>query len=499
MSCARTAVVLLTLTACSSPTYDKATPGSASTQDSSDDSGAPDEAEPPDCAEVDVRVTDLRTTLTGVPTVARIRWTTSTPMRSRVVVHGWQDEVRRTDLEATANTAHEHILTGLHQHAIYSIHVEVEDGDSTLCSATQELETGSLFSSLPALTVGVAHPPGKLGYTVVPIVSERGTYLTVIDNQGEYVWARVLWEHDPSAPEIIGPAPPSYLVFRSLVAPDGSGIMVNTQAARLTDPADVFTIDWTGEEIARVGIIGGHTDFVVLADGTIAMLGWTIRSFGGRSLLGDTIIVRTPDGDTRLLWDAFDVLDVDLSRAYSRDFLMSDGRPEDWSHVNSISYDADQDAFYVTITVNNGVARIDAQTGETTWVLSQDTDDFTARGERLIHAPHSVQTIDDGLLVFNRGNPTDSGACSRAAELRLDETARTVEEMWRWEGDSCRQVSFLGNSQRVADGNTMTSWSHLGLMDEVNEDGVPVWQVSLGLGAAFTYAHRVDTVPGAAR
>ena len=62
MSCARTAVVLLTLTACSSPTYDKATPGSASTQDSSDDSGAPDEAEPPDCAEVDVRVTDLRTT-----------------------------------------------------------------------------------------------------------------------------------------------------------------------------------------------------------------------------------------------------------------------------------------------------------------------------------------------------------------------------------------------------------------------------------------------------
>lgn len=132
-------------------------------------------------------------------------------------------------------------------------------------------------------------------------------------------------------------------------------------------------------------------------------------------------------------------------------------------------------------------------------MLSQDTDDFTARGERLIHAPHSVQTIDDGLLVFNRGNPTDSGACSRAAELRLDETARTVEEMWRWEGDSCRQVSFLGNSQRVADGNTMTSWSHLGLMDEVNEDGVPVWQVSLGLGAAFTYAHRVDTVPGAAR
>ena len=58
-------------------------------------------------------------------------------------------------------------------------------------------------------------------------------------------------------------------------------------------------------------------------------------------------------------------------------------------------------------------------------------------------------------------------------------------------------MGFLGNAQRTDEGNTVTSWSHFGVMDEVTPDKDLVWRVSLGIGAAFGFSHRAPTLAGA--
>ena len=458
--------------------------------------GAPvDSAEPPqECVELEQQLFGLEAGLTGVATVARVRWSSDTPMQTSLVVTGWRDQTRETPLEATPATAHEHLLTGLHQQSSYTIQARGTSPDGTVCSAEITLETGSLPASLAPLSADVRAAADDQGYTFTHIISENSLYAAIIDNDGEYVWAAKVWDREVDG----GGDPGSHaIIFRVMPSPDGTGIIFNTQGERLDETGDLVHIAWTGEELSRRSFLAGHTDFVLLPDGGAAMLGWTLRSFGDRTLLGDTIMVQGPDGDTRVICDAFDHLVPDLGRTYNTGFMPEEGDIEDWSHVNSISHDAETNELYVTITANNGVARIDAETGETAWILSDESDDFDIAAERTVHFPHSVQRIGDELLVFNRRNPGDTTMCSGAVNIALDETARTAAETWRWEGGGCFHVGFLGNAQRTDEGNTVTSWSHFGVMDEVTPDKDLVWRVSLGIGAAFGFSHRAPTLAGA--
>ena len=491
----------LALGACAPPLHSRATPPDGTTAGplAPSDSGAPaDTGAPSACPEDPARFADFEAGLAAIPTVARVRWTTTTAAQGRLLVRDADGHLRETEPEATAATDHSHTLVGLHQLSAYTLQVALDTPDGPVCSPPLSLETGSLPASLPAVTAEVAHADDSPGYTLTPIIAENSLYAAIIDNTGAYVWARVIWEQPEGSG---GPPPPGThpIIFRVVPSPDGRGVIVNTQGEATDEPGDLVQIDWDGQELDRRSFTGGHTDFALRPDGGAAMLGWTIRSFGERKLLGDTILVQEPSGETTVLWDAFDHLVPDLGRRYNTGFMPAEGDIEDWSHVNSIWYDAETDDYYVTITANNGVARVDAQTGATTWVLADDSDDFSIAAEKTIHSPHSVQRIDDELLVFNRRNPGDPASCSGPTVVAIDEAAQTAEETWRWEGGGCLHVGFLGNSQRMPDGATVTSWSHLGMMDEVSAAGDLVWRVRLGIGAAFGFSHRVPTLAGAAQ
>ena len=437
-------------------------------------------------------IQDVEVVPTGVATVFDVRWRTAAPTTGWLEVADATGGVRSTAGSPLPSTDHQHRLTGLAQLRAHDVRIHAEAAGMAACHGPVAVDTGALSPWLPPLISeqGAADAPG---YRVVPVIGERSAVVAIVNGDGEYVWAFEHWIAAEGDPEGLP------IVFRAELAADGSGVVFNTQPGTPDGDGVLHRVDWGGVRGPTVRIPGGHTDFAQLPNGGLAMLTWPVEEHGGRPLLGDRIVERSADGRMRTVWDVFDTLEPDLSQSWSTGFFDADHPVEDWSHVNSIHYDAEQDDYLVTITVNNGVARIDRQTGEVTWMLSETDGDFDLGGRALVSWPHSVQPVEGGLLVFNRRSPGDPGTCSSATEIGLDHDAGVATEAWSHATRDCRQVGFLGNSLRLPSGNTLTSWSVYGMMDEVTPEGEVVWSVGTGIGGAFGFVSWAPLLPGAPR
>lgn len=433
--------------------------------------GGPDNAEPAAC-EVSVESTE-------VATVLRVRWTTDAPTRGRVVFDNGDGLERSTAWDAGDTTDHEALLLGALPLADVAWRVETE-GD---CTASGASVTGALPTGLPEITasdIDAARAAG--GLTLVPLLTPEVGWLTILDEEGRYVWA---WS-DPRA------ANARKWPFRAALAADGLSILFNVQAETVDVDGTVSRVGLDGVLGVGFDVPGGHTDFVELPDGGVVSIGWEIRDFGDRRLLGDTLVTVDTSGTSRVLWNVFDHFTPDLSAAWQDGFYLADPAVEDWSHVNGLTRDPVTGDLLVTMTFNSGIARIDGATGEQEWVIDAKGGDFSADPAQPfpVAMPHSVEDLGDGrLLVFNRGDLTRPNACSEAVELRLDGSEIRLETTWR--NDPCLLVAFLGQARRLWNGNTEITWSSAGVLDEVTPEGDLVSRFGLGAGAAFGFSERL--------
>lgn len=442
------------------------------------------------CTEQSADFGALEVSETAVATVPRVAWRAPEGAESWLIVAGADGVERQT--ASAEGAAREELLVGLHQRSRYQVRPVAEVDGALVCGPVATIETGSLPSTLPPLTAEVAAPSEAGGLRVVPIIGESALHAVVIDDMGAVIWAKLLWEDE--AVDEGGPRAPGGAVtaMRAVLDPLGGGLLFNLERSDEDKVSHVVSMGWDGVERGRLAFPRSHTDFAALPDGGVAMLGWDLRSYGDRNMLGDTILLRPagsgPEAEPVVLWSVFDIFEPDLGRDYHTSTMFEVEDVEDWSHVNSIWYEAADDAFYVTISHLNALARVDRATGHTDWVVVEGRQsDFATVEPHIIDAPHSVQPTDDGLLVFNRTSASSAETCSGSDELGLDWEGSSVSRLWEWRGDSCMQVGFLGNSQRIPTGLTLTSWSVLGVLDEVDREGVSDWRLSLGLGAAFGF------------
>lgn len=451
------------------------------------DSGLQDTApRPADCRREDSYFGPREVTVSAVQTVATVTWQTETEALSYLMLGDTGGARTAFAADAVVGTAHSATLVGLQAGQLYQMTAVAEpiDGGQALCSDTTAHEAGHLPASLPDWQTDGSAEPGGVGFRVVPIMDMDSAHVAVLDLNGEVVWAhKVLQAQGGGSP----------VVYKAEVREDGQGIIYMTQAIGLDKPGVLHSLGWGGERMSPVEIDGAHTDFVQLPDGGFATLGWDVRTVeGGRRLLGDTILEIAPSGEVREVWNIWDHLEPDLSQQYPKGFLLGEPEVEDWSHVNSLSYVDAEGAFYVTVTEPSAVVRVKRHSGAQSWVLSGEGGSFQTTEPDLVEAPHSSQRLGDDILVFNRRDPAVHETCSDATLIRLDMDAMSAESVWRYTGDRCAQVGFLGNAIRVPGGNTVVSWSQLGQLDEVDPDGIPVWQVKLKAGAGFGFVSWAD-------
>ena len=439
--------------------------------DARDKGEAPDSGAPaPAACVVSDAFGDLTAALTEVPTVVRVSWA-GTPPPGAVRIR-FDDGVRARFTPVVEGDRQDALLIGLGALRTVSWTIESDDGVTRRCSPTQTVQTGALDPRLPERVVSGVDPSGN--WAATSILTQSDAFAVVLDEGGRVVWARHMGEDPPRGP------------FRVALARSGDALLTGTTSFEVSDQAVVERIGWDGVVQSEVRVRGGHTDFVELPDGSIAMLGWDLRPFSGeRFLLGDTLVIVQPDGTARSIWSSYDAVTPDLSRRYDSGFYRADPRVEDWSHANGISFADAEGAFYVTMRGLNVLARIDAD-GSTDWTAGGPGAGIPTD---LLDNPHSVELQEDGsYLVFNAMKE----ACSSVQRLRVDPTARQVTSEGVYQGTECLNVYLFGDARVETGGHVRVAWSSAGRIETFDAAGTSLQRIDLGVGSIFGF---IDTFP----
>lgn len=419
---------------------------------------------------------------TAMPTVLRVSWETETEAVGQVRFTG-QGQVTRLTVPS-AGTNHEALLVGLRPQTDVAFTVLV-DGEVP-CGGEGTATTGSLNVGLPDVEPRMSAPEADdAGLTAVSIITGGAAAATLLDEEGVVVWASA----------IDGAGRPVYRVLPSL---DGESILYNETANSLDQPGALYRVSLDGEVRESFTLRGGHTDFVEFAPHEYAMLGWEIRELEGRRLMGDTIVEFDESGNTRVVWSTFDSIEPDLTRQYDKGWYRDDPEVEDWTHVNGLTHDAATGAYYVSITLDDSVARVERASGEMTWRMGATVGDFLVEGgEPLFARPHSVQSVGNELVVFNRHTPLEgSPDCGNAVRVKYDLEAGRVSRQWDYSPEECLPVEWLGSAQPLAGGGTLVCFSSAGQIDEVAPTGELAQSLVLPAGGQFGFAVRLQNGGG---
>ncbi|MEP2316328.1 aryl-sulfate sulfotransferase [Eudoraea sp.] len=239
-----------------------------------------------------------------------------------------------------------------------------------------------------------------------------------------------------------------------------------------------------------------HHDVIELASGNFLGLGLEVRSLEDfpaayppsekketADVAGDVIIEFTPDGSTVRKWSLVDILDprrlgegsLDGGHYYDIYKDIYDPLPHDITHSNAIFYIEEEDAVLVSSNFQCAIYKIDMKTGTLLWILGDPTGWNKPWSDKLLKPigeltwpchQHGVEMTPQGtLLMFDNGgarfippNPPmpEKDRFSRALELRVDEIAGTVEEVWTYGPEQERFVSpfisdadYLTNTDNV--------------------------------------------------
>ncbi len=432
----------------------------------------------------EVRILEVEATLGElVPTVATVRWATDEASTGRVVFSTDGEEELHTPSTALG-TEHEVLLLGLLPDRSYRFWIEVEDG--TVSSAEHSLQTGVFSPDLPPLQhTTPSQATVAAGYTIAPMmaVTREACWSRIVDGQARTVWA----------------APVPCKTHRTHLTPDGRGLVISHHIDLGTNPGDeapleLLQLAWDGTLLSTTQVPDGHHDVAVIGDQGYAVLGFDARELEIEGLvypvMGDSIIEIDAAGQARVIWSLLDELEPQADEVAGLPTMYG---YLDWSHCNYLNYVAAEDAYYLTCRALDAVLKVDRSSRRIAWILRSEGGDFDHDEQReLLGAPHSVEIVGDGLLVFNQHR----SGCSEATLIQLDHEHGTAARTWSYEHESCSSVGYLGNAWPLSNGNSLVTFSELGSLYEVSPSGEEQRSIHTDLGWFFAYVTQVESLYG---
>jgi len=170
-------------------------------------------------------------------------------------------------------------------------------------------------------------------------------------------------------------------------------------------------------------------------------------------------------------WDHFNITDAiheDLTAAFI-----------DYVHMNAIEIDHD-DQLLISSRFQNEVSKIDRETGEFIWRLGGVNNQFEwVNDDNHLAYQHDIRVLSNGhYTVFDNGNRR-SPIFSRGLEFAVDTVAMTVTKIWEFREDPDIYAKYMGNTQRLPNGNTLINWavSDAPKLTEVRPDGSKAFEM----------------------
>lgn len=364
-------------------------------------------------------------------------------------------------------------LLGLRPDATWHWRLRLRDGDREWIGEDATVATGSLPGDLPEIEVAnTRRAPARFVVTsAVVATDEVGAAAMVLDDTGAIVWYWIApWGRVPAARPSI----------------DGTALHVLVEGEDGAESA-IVRVPLDGGDETWFDAPGAHHDFQELPDGTLAWIAYTVRDVRGENVVGDLVVERSPDGETRVAWDAFATLPVERNDGWNSAYY---GGLPDWTHGNGLSWDEGDDAWLVSLYSTESVVKADRSTGAVVWELGGERSDFAFVGDDGFGPQHAPVPVDGGLLLFDNGGDS----ASRVVQYALDEEGGTATPAWSWADPEGARTFVMGGARPFAGGVSLSGWGDAGDVIGVNEEGAVVWRVAMEPGTVVGRVTGLDTL-----
>lgn len=420
------------------------------------------------------------------PSVFTVEWDTDGAGTSLVEWGPTAAYGRTTTPSAGTRTHHKVVVAGPKAGATSHFRV-VSEVDGVLCgSDDMTFEAGNPPADLPRFELGDVvegeYTSGFRGVSTFGLLYG----LQIVDDDAEPVW----WEGFEGEDSDIFPIQAHFVNDNTALA-----YMLN-DATRREDLCEIVLESLDGTELNRGRCPLGHHDFDVLPDGRYVFLYADFRKVEGedKPVVGDAVHIMDPDGSNLVeIWNAWDELAIE--GPIGTDPFYPDAL--DWTHGNSITYDAGTDSLLLSLHNLSSVFNLTLD-GTQIWRLGEGGDFTLEESEKFIdqHAAKFVPGSATDIVLFDNGDIDDRDAWSESARYRLDATAMTAERVWVEDHDQTYRSLILGDTWVVGDDNYFVSWGSKGEMGEYTAEGELVWRANGGSGYATGYVSHHEMLGG---
>jgi arylsulfate sulfotransferase len=418
----------------------------------------------------------------AVPLVRTLLVTCDVPC---AVTATWADEARTRRATSPIAREHELALVGMRPATSYVASLVISDGEGAEADGGEVAwTTDPLPPDFPDVEVRASDParsePGDVLLTLGS--PSYPSFTVVLDATGAVVWLR----RDPSK------------VLEARREPDGTLLGI-------VEPDRIFSSTFAGETLhewttAAAGLDGFHHEVRRASQGGILTLTHSpvlVTAYptsyadplaaADADVLVDRVVRLGDDGEVLADLDLGAILD--LRRVGYLSLQVAEGG-RDWGHANAVSEHASDGGLVVSLRHQDAVIEIDRDTGELRWILANpdnwapglDALRLRPVGEPFAWPYHQHAPVIDGdrVLMFDNGNsrtspwtgvpePPITELYSRIVEYRIDEDARTVEQLWEFQHPDERLWSGAcgGAEREPVTGNVLSLWGYVTHVDGV--------------------------------
>lgn len=249
-----------------------------------------------------------------------------------------------------------------------------------------------------------------------------------------------------------------------------------------------------------------HHDIEVLPNGNVLIVAWekfsieeaeeqgiNANEFNNTQIWADHVIEVDPTTNSIVwewhIWDHL-VQDYDSSK---KNYGMIEQNPgkininffsssaSDWTHINSIDYNAELDQIVLSVhnfseiwIIDHSISSQEAETEKGDLMYRWgNPQTVNGTGERVLYNQHDVEWIENNrILIFNNGNMFQRPYSSVVEIEYSDETVLGATDVV-WDCDLGRQyyASYVSGAQRLKNGNTLVCIGPSGTVLEVAPNG----------------------------
>ncbi len=254
----------------------------------------------------------------------------------------------------------------------------------------------------------------------------------------------------------------SYTVLREITAKNGQGTDEHELQILPNGNVLLITLDYRTVDMSKI-VTGGKTN---------------------ATIVGNNVQEIDPAGNVVFEWKCWDHLNIADA---VRENLTA--QTIDFVHMNAIELDLDGNIL-ISSRHQSEITKIERPSGRVMWRFGGKNNQFTYLNDPL-NGPsyqHDIRVLPNGnYTIMDNGN-FHSPSVSRAVEYKLDTAARTAQLIWQYRHNPDRYTWWMGNTQRLPNGNTLINWADQSLpkATEVTPAGVKVLEMDF-VKAAHSY------------